>query len=50
MGRLIDADALKREADITNWDKPFGVSLELIDSQPTIESVVQIIGVDISQK
>ncbi len=34
--RLIDADKLKANSDITNWDKPYGCSFQVIDKQPTV--------------
>lgn len=38
--RLIDADELKKRSDITNWDKPYGCSFDVIDNMPTINAVV----------
>ena len=38
MARLIDADKLKTDADITNWDKPYGCSFRVIDIQPTVDA------------
>ena len=38
--RLIDADELKKNSDITNWDKPYGCSFDVIDSMPTINAIL----------
>ena len=38
--RLIDADELKKHSDITNWDKPYGCSFDVIDSMPTINAII----------
>lgn len=38
MARLIDADKLKLDYDITNWDKPYGCSFKTIDRQPTVDA------------
>ena len=38
--RLIDADELKKHSDITNWDKPYGCSFDVIDNMPTINAII----------
>lgn len=38
MARMIDADKLKTDADITNWGKPYGCSFRVIDIQPTVDA------------
>ena len=38
MARLIDAEKLKSDYDITNWDKPYGCSFKIIDSQQTVDA------------
>ena len=43
MRRLIDADELKKNSDITNWDKPYGCSFDVIDNMPTIADVVEVV-------
>ena len=40
MSRLIDADELKKNSDITNWDIPFGCSFDVIDKMPTIVDTI----------
>ena len=43
MSRLIDADELKKNSDITNWDKPYGCSFDVIDNMPTIVDAVEVV-------
>ena len=43
MSRLIDADKLKKNSDITNWDKPYGCSFDVIDNMPTIIDAVEVV-------
>ena len=40
MSRLIDADELKKNSDITNWDIPYGCSFDVIDKMPTIVDTI----------
>ena len=38
MARLIDADKLKSDYDIRNWEEPYGCSFNVIDRQPTVDA------------
>ena len=38
MERLIDADKLKSDYDIRNWEEPYGCSFNVIDRQPTVDA------------
>lgn len=37
MARYIDADKLKMDSDIDNFDMPYGCSFKAIDRQPTAD-------------
>ena len=37
MARYIDADKLKMDSDIYNFDMPYGCSFKAIDRQPTAD-------------
>ena len=43
MSRMIDADELKKNSDITNWNKPYGCSFDTIDRIPTAYDVEKVI-------
>ena len=36
--KYIDREALKKKYDITNWDKPYGCSFEVIDRMPVVDA------------
>jgi hypothetical protein len=43
MSKLIDADELKKNSDITNWNKPYGCSFDVIDRIPTAYDVEKVV-------
>ncbi len=40
--RLIDADKLKKECDVTMYDIPYACSLGKIDQQPTVSEWISV--------